>query len=65
MGTAKGVPPQRQTDMWNFPAFSKNGELVWLRATRSQPSASGRAGETRRKLEAKEDALWKGSGMGS
>ncbi|MFN9938008.1 MAG: hypothetical protein ACK56I_00905, partial [bacterium] len=30
------TPPQRQTDRWNFPVFSKKGELVWLRATRSQ-----------------------------
>jgi hypothetical protein len=22
--------------MWNFPVFSKNKELVWLKATRSQ-----------------------------
>ena len=32
----QGIPPQRQTDMWSFPAFSKDKELVWLRATRSQ-----------------------------
>ncbi len=27
------IPPQRQTDRWNFPVFSKKGEMVWLRAT--------------------------------
>ncbi len=32
----QGIPPRRQTDMWSFPAFSKDRELVWLRATRSQ-----------------------------
>ncbi len=35
-GRGQGVPPGRQTDMWCFPAFGKNRELVWLRATRSQ-----------------------------
>ncbi len=28
--------PQRQTDRWSFPVFSKDREMVWLRATRSQ-----------------------------
>ncbi len=32
----QGILPRRQTDMWCFPAFSKDKELVWLRATRSQ-----------------------------
>jgi hypothetical protein len=32
----QGILPQRQTDMWSFPVFSKDKELVWLRATRSQ-----------------------------
>jgi hypothetical protein len=32
----QGFLPRRQTDMWCFPAFSKDKELVWLRATRSQ-----------------------------
>ncbi len=32
----RGILPRRQTDMWSFPAFSKDKELVWLRATRSQ-----------------------------
>jgi hypothetical protein len=32
----QGILPRRQTDMWSFPAFSKDKELVWLRATRSQ-----------------------------
>jgi hypothetical protein len=32
----RGVPPQRQADMWCFPAVSEDRELVWLRATRSQ-----------------------------
>jgi hypothetical protein len=32
----QGVPPQRQADMWCFPAFGEDRELVWLRATRSQ-----------------------------
>ncbi len=32
----QGAPPQRQADMWCFPAVSKDRELVWLRATRSQ-----------------------------
>ena len=31
-----GAPPQRQADMWCFPAVNKDRELVWLRATRSQ-----------------------------
>ncbi len=35
-GRGQGVPPQRQTDMWCFPAVSEDRELVWLRATRSQ-----------------------------
>ncbi len=35
-GGGQGVPPQRQADMWCFPAVGKGGELVWLRATRSQ-----------------------------
>jgi hypothetical protein len=35
-GRGQGIPPQRQTDTWCFPAFSKDKELVWLRATRSQ-----------------------------
>jgi hypothetical protein len=32
----QGILPRRQTDMWSFPAFSKDKELVWLKATRSQ-----------------------------
>jgi hypothetical protein len=32
----QGAPPQRQADMWCFPAVGKDRELVWLRATRSQ-----------------------------
>ncbi len=32
----QGTLPRRQTDMWSFPAFRKDKELVWLRATRSQ-----------------------------
>jgi hypothetical protein len=32
----QGTPPQRQADMWCFPAVGKDRELVWLRATRSQ-----------------------------
>jgi hypothetical protein len=32
----QGAPPQRQADTWCFPAVSKDRELVWLRATRSQ-----------------------------
>jgi hypothetical protein len=32
----QGILPWRQTDMWSFPVFSKNKELVWLKATRSQ-----------------------------
>ncbi len=32
----QGVTPQRQANMWCFPAFGKDRELVWLRATRSQ-----------------------------
>jgi hypothetical protein len=32
----QGAPPQRQADMWCFPAVSEGRELVWLRATRSQ-----------------------------
>jgi hypothetical protein len=32
----QGAPPQRQADMWCFPAVSKDRELIWLRATRSQ-----------------------------
>jgi hypothetical protein len=32
----QGILPRRQTDMWSFPEFSKDKELVWLRATRSQ-----------------------------
>jgi hypothetical protein len=32
----QGILPRRQTDMWSFPTFSKDKELVWLRATRSQ-----------------------------
>jgi hypothetical protein len=32
----RGNLPRRQTDMWSFPTFSKDKELVWLRATRSQ-----------------------------
>jgi hypothetical protein len=35
-GQGRGVPPQRQADMWCFPAVSEDRELVWLRATRSQ-----------------------------
>jgi hypothetical protein len=35
-GQGAGAPPQRQADMWCFPAVSKDRELVWLRATRSQ-----------------------------
>ena len=34
--------PQRQTDMWSFPVFSKNREMVWLRATRSQHASATR-----------------------
>ncbi|MFN9940983.1 MAG: hypothetical protein ACK56I_16045, partial [bacterium] len=33
---SQAILPRRQTDRWNFPAFSKKGEMVWLRATRSQ-----------------------------
>jgi hypothetical protein len=32
----QGILPRRQADTWCFPAFSKDKELVWLRATRSQ-----------------------------
>jgi hypothetical protein len=32
----QGILPRRQTDMWSFPTFSKDKELVWLKATRSQ-----------------------------
>ncbi len=32
----QGTPPQRQADIWCFPAVSRNRELVWLRATRCQ-----------------------------
>jgi hypothetical protein len=32
----QGILPRRQTDMWSFPTFSRDKELVWLRATRSQ-----------------------------
>jgi hypothetical protein len=32
----QGTLPRRQTDTWSFPVFSKDKELVWLRATRSQ-----------------------------
>jgi hypothetical protein len=32
----QGTLPQRQADMWCFPAMGKDRELVWLRATRSQ-----------------------------
>jgi hypothetical protein len=32
----QGILRRRQTDMWSFPAFSKDKELVWLKATRSQ-----------------------------
>ncbi len=32
----QGVPPRRRVDMWCFPAFGEDRELVWLRATRSQ-----------------------------
>ncbi len=32
----QGVPPRRRVDMWCFPAFGKDRELVWLRATRGQ-----------------------------
>jgi hypothetical protein len=35
-GRGQGTLPRRQTDTWCFPAFSKDKELVWLRATRSQ-----------------------------
>jgi hypothetical protein len=35
-GRGQGILPRRQTDTWCFPAFSKDKELVWLRATRSQ-----------------------------
>jgi hypothetical protein len=35
-GRGQGAPPQRQADMWCFPAMSEGRELVWLRATRSQ-----------------------------
>ena len=34
--------PQRQTDMWSFPVLSKDRELVWLRATRSQHASATR-----------------------
>jgi hypothetical protein len=41
-GRGQGAPPQRQADMWCFPVMSKDRELVWLRATKSQHvSASG------------------------
>ncbi|MFN9910423.1 MAG: hypothetical protein ACK56F_30645, partial [bacterium] len=36
------IPPQRQTDRWNFPVFSKKGEMVWLKATRSQHAGATR-----------------------
>jgi hypothetical protein len=36
------ILPRRQTDRWNFPVFSKNGEMVWLRATRSQHAGATR-----------------------
>ncbi len=32
----QGTLPQRQADTWCFPAVSKDRELVWLRASRSQ-----------------------------
>jgi hypothetical protein len=32
----QGTLPQRQADMWCFPAVGRDRELVWLRATRSQ-----------------------------
>ncbi len=38
----QGAPPQRQADMWCFPAVGKDREPVWLRTTRSQ-----HVGETR------------------
>jgi hypothetical protein len=31
-----GILPRRQTDMWSFSVFSKDKELVWLKATRGQ-----------------------------
>jgi hypothetical protein len=40
-GRGQGAPPQRQADMWCFPAMSEGRELVWLRATRSQHVRSG------------------------
>ncbi len=38
----QAILPQRQTDRWNFPAFDKDGEMVWLRATRSQHAGATR-----------------------
>ncbi len=38
----RAILPQRQTDKWNFPVFSKDGEMVWLRATRSQHAGATR-----------------------
>ncbi len=41
-GRGQGILPQRQTDMWSFPVLSKDRELVWLRATRSQHARATR-----------------------
>ncbi len=38
----QGILPQKQTGIWSFPAFSKDKELVWLRATRSQHASATR-----------------------
>jgi hypothetical protein len=35
-GQGQRILPRRQTDTWCFPAFGKDRELVWLKATRSQ-----------------------------
>jgi hypothetical protein len=41
-GRGQAITPQRQTDMWSFPVFSKDREMVWLRATRSQHAGATR-----------------------
>jgi hypothetical protein len=41
-GRGQAIQPQRQMDMWSFPALSKDRELVWLRATRSQHASATR-----------------------
>jgi hypothetical protein len=41
-GQGRAIMPQRQTDRWSFPVFSKDREMVWLRATRSQHASATR-----------------------